>query len=425
MGVRRLFGSALAGGLVAAAGAVVSVAGPAAAQNVMVTSTVREDSGAPAGMISGKGVEKYGSLLGLDDDQKAAFKSLHEGYVTEYQAAAKEMRDGMQELTRAFEDTQDHSVFSEKMPAIRRTHREKTKKLEAGLLADLKALLSPAQDAGWPKVERQRRRETSLRGSFSGESVNILQIVEGLKVQPDAPLSEALNDYELELDRALAAKEQAQPSGDSFGPGGGQFNMEEFQERMAKAREAGLKVREVNQRHARRVEPLLPEAKRWEFAAAVRRDSFPRVYRPSRTSRALEESLKFTDLDAPQREAISALKTSYDRDLAAVNDRWASAIEDDEKSDKGGGTMMMPGGGVMQVRMGDEDKNSPLAQARKARTDLDSRTRERLHSQLRPDQKEKLPKGPDRDAAGEDGAFEAVGGMGIFVVEDDQGGGGR
>lgn len=424
MGVRRVFGSAWASGLVAAAGAVISVAGPAEAQSITVRSTMREDAGSPAGMISGKSVEKYGSLLELDDDQRVAIKSLHEGYVTEYQAAAKEMREGMQEVTRAFEDTQDHSVFSEKMPAIRRKHRERTKKLEAGLMSDLKALLSAEQEASWPKVERQRRRETSLRGSLSGESVNILQIVEGLKVQVDEPLSQALDEYELELDRALVAKEQAQPGGDSFGPGGGQFNVEEFQERMAKAREAGLKIRDVNQRHARRVEPLLPEAKRWEFAAAVRRDSFPRVYRTSRTSRALDESLKFTDLDASQREAIAALKSSYDRDLAAVNDRWASAIEDEEKSDASGGTMMLPGGGVMQVRMGEEDQNSPVAQARKARRELDERTRERLESQLRPEQKDKLPKGSDREA-GEDGAFEAVGGVGMFIVEEDRGGGGR
>lgn len=410
MVVRASLGSAAI--LLAAGGAALPAAPAAAQQRMTVNVTAREDSGSPAGMIPRASVDKYARLLGLDDDQKAAVAALHEGYVTEFQAAAKEFRAAMAEITRTFEDTQDPTVFREKMPALRRSNAERTKKLEQNFLADVQALLSEHQQALWPKVERQRRRETTLRGALSGESVNLLEIVEALRLTPDEPLARALEEYELDLDRSLQAKEQVNEGARDF-EGGGMFDMQAFQDRLAKAREAGLKVREVNQRHARRIEPLLPEERRAEFASAVRRDSFPRVYRPSRTARALEEALKFTDLDASQREAISALKATYERELASANDRWASAIEEEEKSGGPGGTMMLPGGGVMQVRMGDEQADTPVAQARKARRELDERTRDRLESHLRPEQKERLPKTQDREDEGQ-GAF--IGGEARMIM---------
>ncbi len=417
MFVRSSFGSAAACGLLASLAGDLGLAPTALAQEVRIGVFNREDSGAPAGMISKRSAEKYASLLSLTEDQKEALQALHDGYTTEYQAATKEQRDAMAEISRSFEESQDPSIFREKMPAIRAKNRERTQALEKSFMGDVQALLTPAQAQQWPKVERHRRRETTLRGGLSGESVNLLDIVESLKVPASGPIAMALDEYELDLDRALAAKERVIAETPDAG-GGGAFNVEEFQERMAKAREAGLKVREVNERHARKIEALISEEQRAEFGGAVRRDTFPRVYRPSRVSRMFDAALKFDDLTSEQRESISALRGAYQRDAGPINDRWASAIEAEERDGSGGGTMVLPGGGTMQVRLGAEDDNSPVAQARKARRELDDRMREKLEATLTPAQKEKLPKGQDREdvhmMGGEGGAF--VGQQ--IIVED-------
>ncbi len=419
MFVRAPFGPAAALGLVMAAGGVLSAASVATGQETVRIGVVqREDSGSPAGMISKKSMDKYGSLLGLDGDQKQALQTLHDGYAAQYQASSKENREAMAEVTRSFEDSQDPAVFREKMPAIRAKYLERTRELERAFMGDLQALLSSEQQARWPKVERQRRRETTLRGGLSGESVNLLDVVDGLKVVPDAPMSQVLEEYELDLDRALSAKERLmadQPDA----AGGGEFNVEEFRERMEKMREAGLKVRDVNERHSRRIEALVAADNRPEFKAAVKRDTFPRVYRPSRATRMLDEALKLDDLDSAQREAITSLRAAYQRDATPINDRWAGAIEEDEKSGDRGGVMALPGGGMMQMRFGAEDDDSPVAQARKQRRELDDRTREKLEAQLRPEQKARLPKAEDREE-GVWAGHGAVMGQQIIVEERDR-----
>lgn len=407
--------------VLAAAGALAPVQF-AGAQQVQVMSVTRDGGpgGPSSGMVSKKSVEKYGTLLGLDKDQQDAVGALHDGYASEYQAAQREFRDAMTELTRSFEESQDHSVFREKMPAARKKLQDRTAKLEATFMADVQALLSSDQSTRWPAVERQRRRETTLRGgAISGESVNLLDIVQGLSVPDSEELTRTLGEYEVDLDRALIAKQKAVDSNQGFD--GGRVDIEAFQARMEKMREVGAAIRDVNQRYARTIEALLPENKRFEFGTSVRKSTFPRVYRQSTASRHLDAALKFDDLDASQKQSLTALKESYERELAAANERWASAIEQDEKSGQGG-MMALGDGGMMQIRLGGEDDDSPVAAASKARRELDDRTRDKLNSTLKPAQKERLPKGDDREQVQGEGVF--LGGPAMMIEVEGHGAGG-
>ncbi len=397
-------------GLVVACGSVVSAPVGAARGQQMTVAVASSDrvGGEGGGRISKSGVETYASLVGLSDDQKAMVKELHAGYEAAYQEAAKQMRDAIQEAQRKFEETQDHSVWMETIPKARRAQAERTAQLEETFFADFRSLLSEEQGAAWPRVERQRRRETVLtQGGLSGESVNLLQIVEALKLNDSAraALAEPLGSYESDLDRVLTAKQQTLKEMGSF-EGGGPIDVEAMQERMAKAREAGMKIREVNERHARVIESLLPEDQRPGFEAAVQRATFPRVYRPSRVSGLFDEAGKFGDLTEEQRSTLASLRSAYERELAAVNAKWASAIADSEKSGDSN-SMVLPGGGVMSLSFGGEDQDSPLAQARKARQELDAKMRERLEASLTPQQREKLPKPPPQQL--EEGMFVMTG----------------
>jgi len=375
---------------------------------MMVVATA--DSGpavGSSGRITKSSLEAYSKLLNLTADQKSAATALHEGYDSAYSQATKEFSSAMEEMRRTSEESGDHSVFMERMPKAREDLSKKTKALEKSFMSDLQALLNTDQQPSWGKVERQRRREVYLRpGAVSGEGVNLLDTVEGLKLADDtrAALAESIAGYETDLDRALLAKQKMLEEAPSADPAKG-FDPEVFRERMEKSREAGMKVKEINQQYQRRIESSLPEEKKVTFSTAVRKATFPQVYRPSRITRHLDAASKFDDLTAAQKESLASLKSSYDRDAAVANDAWANEIEAAEKKGDDGGELAMPDGGRMRVRFGEEDNNSPLAKARKARRELDEKTRSRLDTVLGKEQKERLPKEPQGAEGGMQGQF--------------------
>lgn len=339
---------------------------------------------------------RHGKLFNLTAAQSDAAKELLSSYTTEFEQASKERRDKLKEISEEFQESRDFSVMKQMEP-VEEKFQKRSKELETTFLNDFKSLLTEAQAAQWPKFERTRRREKTISdGSLAGESVDLVRIVDELKLDEEAlkPLHDPLEQYEVDLDRALTERGKViEAQGDLFpkpGPGGGAFelNMTAIEEGTKKIQEAGGKVREVNQRYARNIEGLLSEDVRPKFQAAVKRQSFPQVYRASRTAKSFEAALKFDDLDAKQKEAIKTLSEQYARDAETINEKWAQAILDDEKSGNGAKGF----GGMMISFGGDENEETPVAQARKAKRELDKKSMDSLKSLLNEKQIEKLPK---------------------------------
>lgn len=374
---------------------------PAAAQQtVRVMATSDGDFGLSSSRIGTRSVEQYAAILKLTDDQKQMAMSLREGYDAAVSAAASELRASIEEMSKAYQDSQDSSVWTERMPKARKAYRDKTRELEKGFFDDLKSLLTGDQESRYPGVERLRRRETVLRsGMQSGESVDLISIVDGLRLPPPAraALDQPLADYEQDLDRALLAKAKDLGQGPSFEPGK-PWSPEDMKAQMAKAREAGQKIKDVNQRFARLLESEIPEDRRAEFARAVREATYPRVYHTSRTSKLLDAAAGLPDLQGIQRQEIQTLKESYQHDLGPVNEKWAAGIEEQERTGADG-AMQVPGMGTMRVAFSD-DENNPAAKAHKVRRELDEKTAEKLNSILNKDQKERVEKtaAPAEDA---------------------------
>jgi hypothetical protein len=368
-------------------------------------------SGAAEGQVSKRNVDRYVELLGFSPEQKELALTIHDGYAAAYQEAQKARRVAIEDVRRSAEDTGDHTVFMEKMPPIEKDFRAKTAKLNKGFFDDLKGLVSgPTQEARWVKVERMRRRETGMGGGVTGEAVDLIDVVAGLKLSPDAmnAVTPALDEYEAELDHQLQEKAKV-ASDDAFEPG--KIDPEKIQRQIKDAREAGLKVKDVNDRSARKIEPLLPEDKRAAFRDAVKERSFPQVYRPSRSNRDMDAALKFDDLSASQRAAVQELKASYQRDAAALNEAWANAITASEKDGQGG---MLVGGDGSRMIMNLGDDPPALANARKARRELDDRTNEKLKGVLTQSQQEKLSK-----SRASDSDEDVVGGVRTIMIRDD------
>ncbi|MBS0195645.1 MAG: hypothetical protein JSR77_02700 [Planctomycetes bacterium] len=355
--------------------------------------------GGGSGMVSKRAVEKYAEILGLSAEQKEAALTMQSGYAAAYAEKQKAMRDSMDEVRRAADDSGDQTVFMERMPKIEKDFREGVTKLEKDFFNDLKSLVSgAAQEEKWVKVERARRREVGLRqGTVSGESVDLISVVEGLKLSPEAAknITPILDAYEAELDRQLQARDAGKADGPAWEPGK-PIDIEQIQKQMKESREAGLKVREVNQNNAHKIEALLPEETRAAFNSAVRKASFPRVFREPRVLKELDAALKLSDLDAQQRESLNEIKASYQRDVEPVNNNWANAIE---ASDNRGDTGAIGGaGGGMVLSMNEESQD--LKDARKARRELDEKASDKLRKVLRQDQKDKLPKQFEGDEEG-------------------------
>lgn len=367
------------------------------AQERIVMRAVTAGGPAAGGAIAKRSLEKWARTLSLGEEQTQAALALHEGYIAEHQAATREMQSAMREISRTFSETNDRSVF-EKTPEISRAYADRTEALEETFMADLKSLLSPEQEPAWGKVERMRRREIGSRFSaISGDTVDLTSVLEGLKLDEAAMavLAQPVEDYEAEMDRAIQERIRMSEAADDI-QRGGPIDLEALQKRIADQREVALKLKAINERHARKLEPLLPEDRREAFVQAVRRETFPRIYRPSHTSKQLEAAAAFTDLDGSQREQLEALTAQYSRELESANEAWAAALERDE-ADSQSGMMGGPGGSVV-IQMGDENKE--LADARKARRELDERTREKLARVLKPEQQERLPSPPEEQEEG-------------------------
>ena len=158
-------------------------------------------------------MEKYADMLDLSADQQAAALALLEAYQVEFEAAARPVRDKIENLRTEARETRDRTLWGELMEA-RGDFEETSKQMETTLLADVQALLTPEQaESGWPRVVRERRREQSLpRGLMSGERVDVIALVKDLDLSQEqsAALADTLNQYELELDLALIKRDEAQ-----------------------------------------------------------------------------------------------------------------------------------------------------------------------------------------------------------------------
>jgi hypothetical protein len=380
----------------------------AEAQQVMMLSSSVGAPGRSGPDIPRGSVDKYAELLGLDEGQREMALALHEGYVAAIRGARSEMQEGMREIRAEFEESRDPSVW-ERASAIQEAYANQSAKIEQGFFADLRSLLSDGQSAAWEKVERHRRREVGLRGgSLSGESVDLIALVDGLKLADGrtAELDEALEAYEAAMDRALAEKAEILREMEQDRPRPGQpmaFDAEQFQEMLRKGREAGQKVVDVNETYARRIKAAMAETHHASFDKAYRVAAFPEVYRETYGMRCLSAALGFEDLSADQRTAIAELKSSVERELEAINERHRQALVEQERNSEGGAVML--GGAMMRMQFGEEDEGSPVGVARKEKRELDERARERLAKILRPEQVERLPKRSDTEQRGVPGAI--------------------
>lgn len=342
------------------------------------------------GMISRTSVSRYGDLLGLDDEQRQVLEMLYEGYATAYQDARATMTQALQELSTRFRETQDLAAFREEMPDILQAFRDRTSALEEGFFEDLTTILRDEQREGMVRVERMRRRETGMRSSVRGAGVDLIDVVTRLGLAANSEVERALMEYELALDRVLREGERATKHlrRRHIDPG-------ELSEEFRRLREFGLRLRDLNDRHARIISDLLAGDDRERFLRGVRERAYPQVYRTPYVRRVIDAATGFAELSEEQRARLGAIAEAYEREAERLNEAWVREIRANDEQE-GENTFVTTGGGRM-VFAGGGESDSPLARAMRARRDLDRRTEAEVMALLGDELAERLPRRSDED----------------------------
>jgi Spy/CpxP family protein refolding chaperone len=344
--------------------------------------------------LSRRIVEDALAPLMLGDEQRDVAMTLMEGYEGRVEQLREDVRAMREETMRAARDAGDGSGF-EKMREAMLKARDERKKLDTQLMADLQAVLTPEQAKGWGDVERTIRRGQSLRrGIAAGERTDLHAIVREMELPAESTraLAPVMEQYSLDLDRELLARDTLADAGPDFFSLMRGGDADAIEKSLTARRDAAIKVREVNRRFTSQVQGLLPEERKAEFARRVKEASYPSIYRATRGARAMEAALGMEDLTEEQRSSIQVAKDAYEASVAATNDKLAKAWDEAEASfDPARFAREGPRG--MRQREGSEE-----AQAlRQARRDAEQRAISQLREVLTPEQAERLPRRDEGD----------------------------
>lgn len=359
---------------------------------------IRNEAGPLVTPIARTAVEDYAAILSLDAEQKALARSLYDGYRAAMRQAGKEADERLTAMDEAARDPDAESVgdFREhrrRSVEVVRGYVGRAEGLEREFFGDLKAVLTPAQVEGFNAVERARRREIGMRFHLlAGEGVDLMRVAADLKLGGSAPaeLAPALADYEAELDRLIRAKiasigrlfeaaqkmEEGEPPEE---PGPPKVMIDAITEFHAEC----LRVRDANRTHARRIAALLPEASRAAFADEIRARSYPKIYRQTAADQTLAFARGLADLTPDQRAELDGVTESFRREAAALNAKWAAALDEKHEKLVQLFTQMFSGEAT-------DPEQDPLKQACEARRDLDERVKERVARLLSAAQTERL-----------------------------------
>ncbi|MBL8964102.1 MAG: hypothetical protein KF787_09970 [Phycisphaeraceae bacterium] len=348
--------------------------------------------------VTNREIDLFTQVAGLTTDQKEAAKTILEGYQENFRSRSNRVQRDMDRVREKFQETRDPGVWLELRTTMQDFRAQRTQ-MEEQFFSDFKSLLTPQQVERWPAIERAHRRSRTLgRGMISGERADLIQIMESsaFPVDVQATVLPVLGDYEEALDRALIARNKAYDEvADAFQQGGMGDGFARAQELFAKGREASIRVRELNRRYARQILDMLPETSKEAFDSAFKRASYPDVYRPTSAGRQISAAEQFTDLDDTQKESLSAVKTTYARSLAAINEKMAAAITRREEEFDPRQMMQRMGRGGRGGGQGDNDQTAELRREKRA---LDETTAANLRKILREDQVGRLPQEGDDEA---------------------------
>lgn len=379
----------------------------ASAQNVRFATTSIGGGADFTPAISRSHFNRYAKVLGLEGDLKLIASSVLDSYLDEFRAEAGVVRKKMDDLREEAAATQDFSVFGREMPAIMEAWTKKSEALEQKLFNDLQALLTEDQLAKWPVVERERRRHELLpTGRLSGESIDMIELVERLRTERkrgEEPITlpeeidQLLEQYAVEMDSALQTRQRLiEPLQQSF------FqtmvnNRAEGEKIWKEATEKRRVVRDVNRRYLATLKATLGEERGVRLEELFMEQAYPAAYAPTKAEKFINLALALDSLTSEQAGALTGFQQSLDARLEPIRRSIVKYTdEEDEKLPPWLENVQVSGDGSRGVALtfagnmgGDED--NPLQKALRDRFRSSKEILDQAENVLTESQREAMP----------------------------------
>jgi len=256
--------------------------------------------------------------------------------------------------------------------------------LKQNFVGEVQALLRDEQQSLWLPLERRLTREKTLsRGRLSGESLDLVSMMDQLELEEDVleslrplideyyrDLHEALitrNDYlertRRDLQRAMAKGEQSQ--------------IEAVESRRIQMH---VLVRDVNDQYAELFADRLPVDAGHRFTELYGSLAYPQIYRPTRAQRMFKAARSLIGLNEVQLIAIEDLQDAYLMQLERANRELLDVFRESE-----------PGRIALGTRTRSAQEDDRMRAALRARLEMGDREVDKLEAILSPDQLNQLP----------------------------------
>lgn len=371
--------------------------------------------GSPVGLavriIPANALEGFGETLGLDNDQREILKQLHQGYRSarvKVQQEAKAQQEEFQESMRNMDWSKPDEAQAKmkeqmkKMGELQKKGEEGLRKAEKAFFDDVRAILSPEQEARWENGQRWMRRfDASRFGVMAGSMADVTELAKDAGIERTGEVGALLDRYEEEVDVAIqgwrgavdsisgamsAAMEDPMTAQDKVG----KFIEDLFSN--------SHKVREVNRRTVRQLKDLAGEEKGAKVQEAFLAKSYPLVYGPRRVDKImgpfLEGGDKFEALPSEQRNEVKILAESHLRDMAIIRGNLARGIDEQQEKILKNARAIMGGPTV--------EEGSLFKTSRASRDELEAKTLDRLKAIVGEAAFDDAKKGTKEDPRGED-----------------------
>lgn len=145
--------------------------------------------------------------LQLSSEEQKVVEDLHEAHAASILEASADIRTSMEDAAERAEMLGDGSL-AERLWNESEQWRERKLEMDKAFLQELRLVLNAEQEARWALVERELRRIESMpRGRMVGEGLDVITLLEDLRIEPNDAMMEALERYARDLDPALQARD--------------------------------------------------------------------------------------------------------------------------------------------------------------------------------------------------------------------------
>lgn len=273
-------------------------------------------------------IEKAKRLLDLDDDQFEIVKDLYDGYRAAYRTLVE---DTDARCRQAYQKARDDGNWGEaeaKCHEMMKKTLASLEKLDDTFTNDLRSILSGNQLAKFDEFARTKRRESTRHTSMlSGEGADPIDILHALRINPDklTDFSVAEGEYAEALDRQIITRSQIWKTGYDAYLAGDEWKR--IRDDYPKLYVVSKQIRDLNRKFSRQIAEMLGDEDRARFEDEFKKRSYPQVYKESVIAKRLKAARRVEGLTESQKDQLTNLERSYDRDAETINARWRSSLD--------------------------------------------------------------------------------------------------